>query len=317
MRVLIADRFSEEARASLVADEFDVCYAPDARDDSLLQAIADTQATVLVVRSTRVTAEMLQAGRLALVIRAGAGFNTIDVETAKALSIYVANCPGKNSNAVAEIAFGLIIGLDRQIVANTADLHKGLWRKAAYSSARGLAGSMLGLVGVGRIGRAMIPRAHAFGMSIVGWSRSLTAENAAALGIERKSSPVEVAQSSDIVSIHVSLTEDTRGLAGRTFFEAMRGGAIFINTSRAEVVDEAALAWAVRERGIRAGLDVFDGEPSSGTGAIDNSLFSLEGVIGTHHIGGQTSEAQRAIAEETVRIIREYRDTGTVLNLVW
>ena len=317
MRVLIADRFSEEARASLVADGFDVRYAPDARDDALLQAIADTRATVLVVRSTRVTAEMLRAGNLALVIRAGAGFNTIAVETAKSLGVYVANCPGKNSNAVAEIAFGLIIALDRQIVANTADLRKGLWRKAAYSSARGLAGSTLGLVGVGRIGRTMIPRAHAFGMRVVGWSRSLTAENAAALGIERKVSPVEVAQSSDVVSIHVSLTEDTRGLAGRAFFEAMREGAIFINTSRAEVVDEIALEWAVRERGIKAGLDVFEGEPPAGTGEIDNPLFKLDGVIGTHHIGGQTSEAQRAIADETVQIIREYRDRGVVLNLVW
>lgn len=317
MRVLIADRFSEEARASLAADGFDVRYAPDARDEALVRAIADMRATVLVVRSTQVTAEMLRAGQIALVIRAGAGFNTIDVETAKSLGIYVANCPGKNSNAVAEIAFGLIIALDRQIVANTADLRKGLWRKASYSSARGLAGNTLGLVGVGRIGRTMIPRAHAFGMRVVGWSRSLTVENAAVLGIERKASPVEVAQSSDIVSIHVSLTEDTRGLAGRAFFEAMREGAIFINTSRAEVVDEIALEWAVRERGISAGLDVFEGEPPSGTGEIDNPLFELGGVIGTHHIGGQTSEAQRAIADETVRIIREYRDRGVVLNLVW
>ena len=316
MRVLIADRFSEDARASLHADGVVVCYTPDARDDALTQAIADTQADVLVVRSTRVTSEMLRAGRLALVIRAGAGFNTIDVETAKSLGIFVANCPGKNSNAVVEIAFGLIIALDRQITANAADLRRGVWRKASYSSARGLAGSTLGLVGVGRIGRAMIPRAKAFGISVIGWSRSLTYDAAAELGIERRSSPVEVAKASDIVSVHVSLTGDTQALAGRAFFEAMREGTIFINTSRAEVVDEDALAWAVQERGIKAGLDVFEGEPSSGTGTIDNPLFALEGVVGTHHIGGQTSEAQRAIAEETVRIIREFRATGTPPNLV-
>ena len=317
MRVLIADRFSEDARASLHADGIVVCYTPDARDDTLTQAIADTHADVLVVRSTRVTFEMLRAGRLALVIRAGAGFNTIDVETAKSLGIFVANCPGKNSNAVVEIAFGLIIALDRQITANSVDLRCGVWRKASYSSARGLAGSTLGLVGVGRIGRAMIPRAKAFGISVIGWSRSLTYDAAAELGIERRSSPVEVAKASDIVSVHVSLTGDTQALAGRAFFEAMREGTIFINTSRAEVVDEDALAWAVQERGIKAGLDVFEGEPSSGTGTIDNPLFALEGVIGTHHIGGQTSEAQRAIAEETVRIIREFRATGTPPNLVW
>ena len=318
MRVLIADRFSEAARADLAEIGFDVCYEPDASGDALADAIDRTKAEVLVVRSTRVSADMLEAGRLRLVIRAGAGFNTIDVETAKSLDINVSNCPGKNSNAVAEIAFGLIIALDRQITANALDLRNGIWRKASYSSARGLAGSTLGLVGVGRIGRAMIPRAKAFGMSVVGWSRSLTDDQAGELEIDRKSSAIEVAKAADVVSLHVALTEDTRGLAGRVFFDAMRGeGSIFINTSRAEVVDEAALAWAVQERGIRAGLDVFEGEPPSGTGAIDNPLFSLEGVIGTHHIGGQTWEAQRAIADETVRIIREFRATGTPPNLVW
>ena len=109
MRVLIADRFSEAARADLAEIGFDVCYEPDASGDALADAISRTKAEVLVVRSTRVTADMLEAGRLRLVIRAGAGFNTIDVETAKSLDINVSNCPGKNSNAVAEIAFGLII----------------------------------------------------------------------------------------------------------------------------------------------------------------------------------------------------------------
>ncbi|MDE2688734.1 MAG: NAD(P)-binding domain-containing protein [Chloroflexota bacterium] len=316
MRVLVADRFSDDARATLAADGFAVAYTPDARGDALTAVIADTQADVLVVRSTRVDADMLRSGRLKLVIRAGAGFNTIDVATARSMGIYVANCPGKNSNAVVEIAFGLIIALDRQIAANVADLQRGAWRKAAYSSARGLAGSTLGLVGVGRIGRAMIPRAKAFDMSVAGWSRSLTDETADELGIARKTTPADVAQSADIVSVHVSLNDDTRQMVGRDFFAAMREGAIFINTSRAEVVDEAALAWAVRERGIKAGLDVFEGEPPSGTGSIDNPLFALDGVIGTHHIGGQTSEAQRAIADETVRIIREYHATGTPPNLV-
>ena len=172
MRVLIADRFSDEARATLTAEGFTIIYTPDERDDALKQAIADSEADVLVVRSTQVTADMLRAGHLSLVIRAGAGYNTIDVATAKANGIFVSNCPGKNSNAVAEIAFGMIIDLDRQITANTADLRNGIWRKAHYSNARGLAGSALGLVGVGRIGRAMIPRAKAFGMRVIGWSRS-------------------------------------------------------------------------------------------------------------------------------------------------
>ena len=317
MRVLVADRFSEEARNTLSDDGFEVFYTPDARDEALANAIAESKPEVLVVRSTRVNANALRAGGIELVIRAGAGFNTIDVDSARSLGIYVANCPGKNSNAVVEIAFGLIIALDRQIVANTEDLRQGVWRKASYSAARGLAGSTLGLVGVGRIGRDMIPRAKAFGMSVVGWSRSLTEEAAEELGIRRVATPYEVAGMADVVSVHVSLTDDTRAMIGREFFDSMRQGAIFINTSRAEVVDESGLAWAVRERGISAGLDVFEGEPLAGTGKIENSLLSLDKVIGTHHIGGQTSEAQRAIADETVRIIREFRATRIPPNLVW
>ena len=316
MKVVIADRFREDARANLKEGGFEVIYDPDLKDDSLKQTIAETGADVLVVRSTRVSGDALKAGRLGLVIRAGAGYNTIDVKTAGEQSIYVSNCPGGNSNAVAELAFGLIIALDRRIPDNVEDLKNGIWNKLAYSNARGLWGSTLGLVGVGRIGRVMITRAHAFGMSVCGWSRSLTPAQALELGIEIQATPLDVAASSDVVSLHVSLTADTRRMIDEEFFDAMRPGAMLINTARDEVVDESALARAVKEKGVRAGLDVFTGEPSSGTGTIENQLFKLEGVIGTHHVGGQTLEAQRAIAEETVRIIREFEKTGVPPNLV-
>lgn len=316
MKVVIADRFREDARADLEDDGFHVTYDPDLKEDSLQQAIADTGADVLVVRSTRVSGDVLRAGRLGLVIRAGAGYNTIDVEAAREQSIYVSNCPGGNSNAVAELAFGLMIALDRRIPDNVEDLKHGIWNKLGYSNGRGLWGSTLGLIGVGRVGRAMIPRAHAFGMSVSGWSRSLTPVQASELGIERKGTPLDVASSSDIVSLHVALTADTHRMIDEQFFDAMRPGAMLINTARDEVVDESALAGAVKEKGVRAGLDVFTGEPSSGTGAIENGLFELEGVIGTHHVGGQTLEAQRTIAEETVRIIREFEKTGVPPNLV-
>ncbi len=316
MKVLIADRFSDVARRDLQELGFEVVYEPNARDETLKKVLAGTLSDVLVVRSTRVTGEILRARPLGLVIRAGAGFNTIDVATATELGIKVANCPGMNANAVVELAFGLIIALDRHIPENVHDLQQGQWNKISYSSARGLSGSTLGLVGLGTIGQGMIPRAHVFGMKVVGWSRSLTAEKAETLGVEMMSSPVEVAAASDIVSLHVALNSDTRNLADESFFQQMREGAFFINTSRAEVVDESALAEAVKAKGIRAGLDIFEGEPATGTGEVDSPLFKLDGVIGTHHIGGQTSEAQRSIAEETVRIIREYRDSGSPPNQV-
>src|SRR5215471_12518662 len=198
MKILIADKFPDEGRNELVQSGFELVYDPELKDDALTTAIAASGADILVVRGTKVSAEMLEAGRLSLVVRAGAGYNTIDVKTASARGIYVTNCPGKNSIAVAELAFGLILSLDRRIANNVADLRQGRWNKKEYSKARGLFGRTLGLVGVGRIGQEMVSRAKAFGMPVVAWSRSLTPERAEYLGIEMKQSPLEVASASDV-----------------------------------------------------------------------------------------------------------------------
>ncbi len=316
MKVLVADKFEKSGLEALKSAGFDVSYQPDAKDDALTDAIRSSGAEVLVVRSTRVTRPMLEAACLSLVVRAGAGYNTIDVEAASERGIYVANCPGKNSIAVAELAFGLILALDRRIVDNAVDLKRGVWNKKEYSKAPGLFGKTLGLIGVGGIGREMIPRARGFGMPVVAWSRSLTPAKAEALAIRRCETPLEVASTADVVSVHVALKPETKGLVGEEFFRAMKSGAFFINTSRAEVVDQPALEKAVRERGLRAGLDVFAGEPTGGTGEVSDSIFQLPGVIGTHHIGASTDQAQEAIAAETVRIVVEYDRTGRPPNVV-
>jgi D-3-phosphoglycerate dehydrogenase len=316
MKVLIADKFPEAGREQLRQIGCEIVYDPELNDEALMEAISSTAADVLVVRGRKITGPMLEAGRLSLVVRAGAGYNTIDVKTASERGIYVANCPGKNSIAVAELAFGLILALDRRITDNADDLEQGRWNKKEYSKARGLFGRTLGLIGVGRIGQEMIPRARAFGMPVVAWSRSLTIDRAAELGVDMKQSPLEVAASADVVSVHVALKDDTRNLVDEKFFQAMRPGSFFINTSRAEVIDQSALERAVRERGVRAGLDVFAGEPTGGAGAVEAPIFKLDGVIGTHHIGASTDQAQQAISEETVRIVREYKENGRAPNVV-
>ncbi len=316
MKVLIADKFPESGRAALTQAGIDVVYDPELKDTALTEAVGSSNADVLVVRGTKVPAAALSAGRLSLVVRAGAGFDSIDVKTASARGIYVSNCPGKNSIAVAELTFALILALDRRVPANVADLKARRWNKTEYSKARGLFGRTLGLVGLGRIGQEVLDRARAFGMPIVAWSPSLTPERAESLGVQRMRSPMEVAAACDILSIHVALNNDTRNLIHRGVLDALRPGSYFINTARAEVVDQAALYEAVRDRGIRAGLDVFAGEPSGGTGTVEDKIFELDGVIGTHHIGASTDQAQQAIADETVRIIREYLHTGHVPNVV-
>jgi D-3-phosphoglycerate dehydrogenase / 2-oxoglutarate reductase len=316
MRVLIADRFEKSGLDGLQGLGCEISYQADLKDDALVEAIREVAPDVLVVRGTKVTEPMLDAGPVKLVVRAGAGYNTIDVAAASKRGIYVSNCPGKNSIAVAELAFALILALDRRIADNVVALRQGTWNKKEFSKARGLYGRTLGLIGVGKIGQEMIPRARAFGMPVVAWSRSLTRERAAELGVELMPSPNAVAAASDVVSVHLALKPETKNLCNAGFFEAMREGAYFINTARGEVVDQQALANAIRNRGIRAGLDVYALEPTSATAEFHDDIAKEAGLYGTHHIGASTDQAQEAIAAETVRIVEQFMQTGKVPNVV-
>ena len=316
MHVLIADKFEQSGRDGLQAIGCEVSFQPDLKDESLVEEIGTQKPDVLVVRGTKVTEQMLAAGPLKLIVRAGAGYNTIDVAAASRRGIYVSNCPGKNSIAVAELAFALILALDRRIADNVIALRAGEWNKKEFSKARGLFGRVLGLVGLGSIAQEMIPRARAFGMPVIAWSRSLTEEKAAELGVVRMDSPFDVAREADIVSIHVALQPDTRMLVGPDFFKGMKKGAYFINTSRGEVVDQGALVEAMHSKGIRAGLDVFAIEPTSAVAEFADPIAREAGVYGTHHIGASTDQAQEAIAAETVRIIQSFKETGQVPNVV-
>lgn len=317
MRVLVADKFEETGLEGLRSLGCEVYYEPKLEGESLGWRLRDTGADVLVVRSTRVTAAEMEQGRsLSLVVRAGAGVNTIDLEAASARAVAVSNCPGKNAVAVAELAWGLVLALDRRIPEQTADLKAGLWNKAGYAKARGLAGRTLGVAGFGAIGQEVARRGLAFGMRVVAFGPSLSAERASESGVARASSLLDLASRSDVVSVHLALTKETRGVLGGAFFDAMRPGSLFVNTSRGEVVNAAALKAAIASKGIRAGLDVFEQEPSGGTGAFADEVGRLPGVVGTHHVGASTEQAQNAIAAEVVRIVAAFKATGDVPNAV-
>jgi D-3-phosphoglycerate dehydrogenase / 2-oxoglutarate reductase len=336
MKVLIADKFEKAGIEGLRDIGCEVAYEPDLKGDTLVDALVRTGADVLIVRSTKVTEAMLDVGRLSLVVRAGAGYDNIDVPAASARGIYVANCPGKNSVAVAELAFGLILALDRRIPDNVADLRAGKWNKKEYSKARGLHGRTLGVLGFGNIGQEMARRAQAFGMHLAIWSemgvevdRSGTPIDMPLLVRLRPSSgypvepfaevcdtPEELAEKSDVLSVHVGLNDRTRGLVGKSVLERLRPGSFFVNTARGEIVDYAALAKVVRERDIRVALDVYAAEPATPTADFADPLLALPNVYGTHHIGASTDQAQEAIGEETVRIVKSYRETGRAPNVV-
>ena len=316
MKVLVADKFEQSGLEGLKQLGCEVLFQPDLKDDALTTAIAEQKPDVVVVRSTKVTEPMLDAGSLKLVVRAGAGYNTIDVAAASKRGIYVSNCPGKNSVAVAELAIALMLALDRRIADNVIELRGGKWNKKEYSKAKGIMGRTLGLIGTGQIGREVIKRAKAFGMPVIAWSKSLTPEKAEQLGVEHRATPEDVARDADIVSVHVALKPETRSMIGAEFFNAMREGAFFINTSRGEVVDQPALIQAMKTKNIRAGLDVYADEPTTATADFTDSIKDEPNLYGTHHIGASTDQAQEAIAAETVRIVREFKETGQVPNVV-
>jgi D-3-phosphoglycerate dehydrogenase len=317
MHVLIADTVPSSAADPLRAAGLEVTTDASLDDARLVEAIATTGAEVLIVRSTRVTAEMLRVGRLGLVVRAGAGFNTIDVEAASAAGIYVANCPGKNNLAVAELTIGLLISLDRRIPDAVADLRSGRWNKKEFSRARGLAGRTLGVVGAGRIGLALAERARGLGMKVLVYNRD-PAKRAAveAIGARFESNLRSMLGVCDAITLHVAATPETKHLVGPSFLAAMKDGAFLINTSRAELVDEGALLNAIEDRGIRAAVDVFYGEGSGGQGTIDSDLVRDPRVIATPHIGASTDQAQEAVAAEAVRIVLDYHREGGVPNVV-
>lgn len=315
MKVLVADAFPKERLAEIAALGLTVELRPELTPRDLPGAMAGV--TALVVRGKQVTAEVFErADALSLVIRAGAGVNTIDVAAASRVGVYVANCPGQNAIAVAELAIGLMLALDRRIPDNVAQLRAGQWDKKRFSEADGLFGRRLGVAGTGPIGRETLKRARGFGLELHAWSRSLDEPGAAALGVKRAASLLELASRVDILSLHLPLDSQTRGLVSREVLEALRPGAMLINTARAELVDQAALLELARAGRLRVGVDVFAGEPEKGQAAFVSELGQLPGVYGTHHVGASTAQAQDAIAAETVRILASFVRDGSIPNCV-
>jgi D-3-phosphoglycerate dehydrogenase / 2-oxoglutarate reductase len=313
MKVFIADKLPDNAIQELERIGCRVIFKPGLSSAELNQGVGDAQ--VLIVRSTVVSSECINnSNELSLIIRAGAGFNNIDMAAASNLGIYVANCPGKNAVAVAELAMALILSLDRFIGDNVSDFRAGKWNKGSFSKADGIYGKVLGIIGTGQIGQEVILRAQAFGMPVIAWSRSLTPEKAEELNIVYAKDIIQVAEKCDVLSIHLALKPETRGVISSEVLAALKDGSMLINTSRAEVVDEDALYDELKSGRLRAGLDVFSEEPEFKTGEFKSRFQDLNNVYITHHIGASTAQAQMAVAADAVDIVRGYLQKGYVRN---
>jgi D-3-phosphoglycerate dehydrogenase len=315
MRILIVDEFPAAQVTELQRLGTEVRYQPATKGAALIEASRDV--SILVVRSTEVPAAVFEAAAaLTLVIRAGAGVNTIDVKAASARGVYVANCPGQNAIAVAELTWGLILASDRRIPDNVNALREGRWLKKRFSEAKGLYGRTLGVLGLGAIGRDVARRGLAFGMRVVACSRSLTPDSAHHDGFDFAADPSALARESDVLTVHVPGGRETKNLVSAAVLAALKDGALLVNTARADVVDQEALFREASSGRLRVAADVFENEPRSGEDAFQSRLAQLPGCYGTHHIGASTEQAQNAIAEETVRIIRTFLRTGEVENCV-
>lgn len=314
MKILVADKLDPAKVAGLEELGATIDLQPGLSAEDLPEAIRDAE--ILIVRSTQVSAETMEAASsLSLIIRAGAGTNTIDVACASRMGIYVCNCPGTNTDAVAEIAMAHLIAADRRVVAASRDMLNGKWRKKEYGNAAGLKGRTLGVMGLGAIGKGVARRAAAMDMNVIAWSRSLTPEAAAELGIGYCASPSEVASQADAISLHLAATVETKHLVNTEFLAGMKDGAILVNTARGEVVDTAALKKAIREKGLRVGLDVFENEPTGGEAEfVDTELAELAAC--TPHVGASTDQAADAVGDSVVQIVAAYKTSGMPLNPV-
>jgi len=317
MKILVADKMEEWGLDQLRGLADQLSYEPELKDEALKQQLARFDPDILIVRSTKVPGPVLAAGRnLKLIIRAGSGVDTIDVQAATQRNVRVANCPGMNSIAVAELTMGHILNLDRRIADNVADLRRHKWDKKGYSKARGLKGSTLGIVGMGRIGTEVAKRALAFEMNVL-WYDVIADLRPIEHPHCKRTDLDTLFRESDYISLHVPGTGQTRHLVNAERLKMMKPHACIINTSRASVVDESALLAALKAGTIRAAaVDVYENEPPADGKEIHSPLADLPNLYGTHHIGASTEQAQLAVAEETVRIVREYRQTGRAPNCV-
>ncbi len=311
MRILVTDNLSPRGVQVLrTAPEVEVDEQPTRPPEVLARAIGAYDA--LIVRSaTKVTPQVLaDPGRLKVVGRAGVGVDNVDVEAATARGIVVMNTPSGNTITVAEHTFGLLLALAKNIPQATASMKAGRWEKGTFLSVE-VCHKVLGVLGLGRIGAEVARRAKAFGMQVIAYDPFISAEAAAALGVEL----VEVAdlyRRADFITVHVPLSPETTHLVDAQAIAQMKDGVRIVNAARGGIVDEAALCEALRSGKVAgAALDVFEREPST-----DSPLLGLPNVISTPHLGASSEEAQENVAVEVAQQVLDYLLRGIIRNAV-
>jgi D-3-phosphoglycerate dehydrogenase len=314
MKVLVADELSPRGIETLrKAAGLTVDVKLGLKGPELKAILPDYQA--LAVRSaTKVTADVLEAARgLKVIGRAGVGVDNIDVEAASKKSIIVMNTPGGNSMAVAELTMAMLLALPRQLVQAVASTKAGKWEKKRFAQGHELFQKTVGILGLGNIGSLVAQRCLAFGMTVLVYDPH-PSEAARKLGLSVQFvSLEELVRRADFLTIHVPANEKTHNLVGASLFAQMKKGAYLVNCARGGIVDEAALAVALKDGTLAgAAMDVFSTEPV----AADHPLLALDNFLATPHLGASTEEGQLACANQLAEQLVEFLQRGVVRNAV-
>ena len=292
-KILITDGLKPAGQA-ILSQEAEVDDRNGISAEELLAVIGNYDA-VIVRSRTKITAEVLEAGapRLKVVGRAGVGVDNIDLEAAKARGIKVVNAPQASTNAVAELAIGLMFALARRLTEADASMKRGEWLKKHLTGTE-LHGKTLGVVGMGRIGSRVGALAKALGMEVIGYDPLIPAEEISRRGAQPVATLPELYAQADVITLHVPLTPETRGMVNAEAFAQMKPGVMLICAARGGVIDEEALYHALESGQVGgAGLDVFATEPPGAS-----PLVSHPRVVATPHIGAPTKEAQTRVATD-------------------
>jgi D-3-phosphoglycerate dehydrogenase len=311
VRVLVSDSISEKGIDLLRATPgIEVTVKTGMKAPELAETIGDFDA--LIVRSaTKVTPEVLEhAGRLQVIGRAGTGVDNIDLPAATRAGVVVMNTPGGNSLAAAEHTISLLTALARNVAQANAELREGRWERKKYMGIE-LAGKTLGVVGLGRIGREVVRRARGLQMEILGYDPYVSEESVSSLGVTVCTLDRVLAES-DFVTLHMPKSEETRNMIDADALAKMKPGARLINCARGGLIDEAALLQSIESGHLGgAGLDVFESEPPE-----DLALVQHAQVVATPHLGASTVEAQERVGTDIAEKIREFFQSGAMLDAV-
>ena len=311
-RVLVSDKISQKALETLQENNIDFDYKPDCgTSDNLIKNIEPYSG--LIIRSaSKVSKEVINRGKnLQVIGRAGIGVDNIDLRAASSKGIVVMNTPHGNAITTAEHTLAMIFAASRQIPAADHSTQLGKWEKSKFMGQE-LTGKTLGLIGVGNIGSIVADRALGLKLKVKAYDPFLTDERVRRLGIERVRSLGKLMSESDIISLHIPKTDKTTNIINSSLIKKMKSSAILVNCARGGLVDEAALANALKEKLIAAAaFDVFGSEP-----AVDNALFGLENVVCTPHLGASTSEAQEKVAVQVAEQIANFLQEGAITNSI-